>query len=49
MLPFVEVDLKKIAARVLESAKDLCVSKSVRNPDTLLNLTAGLIIAGSWL
>ncbi|XP_058083480.1 universal stress protein PHOS34 [Magnolia sinica] len=29
VLPFVEVDLKKIAARVVEKAKELCRSKSV--------------------
>ena len=28
--PFVDTDLKKIAARVVERAKELCHSKSVR-------------------
>ncbi|KAF6142440.1 hypothetical protein GIB67_039404 [Kingdonia uniflora] len=31
VMPFVEVDLKKIAARVLEKAKDICTSKLVND------------------
>ncbi|KAK1294053.1 hypothetical protein QJS10_CPA16g01524 [Acorus calamus] len=31
VLPFVEVDLKKIASRVIEQARELCISKSVHN------------------
>jgi hypothetical protein len=29
VLPMVDADLKKIAARVVEKAKELCISKSV--------------------
>ena len=29
VLPYVDADLKKIAARVVEKAKELCLSKSV--------------------
>lgn len=31
MLPYVDIDLKKIAARVLERAKETCTAKSVLN------------------
>ncbi|GLT77881.1 hypothetical protein SLA2020_494360 [Shorea laevis] len=31
VLPLVEADLKKIAARVVEKAKELCISKSVHD------------------
>ncbi|XP_027117480.1 universal stress protein PHOS34-like [Coffea arabica] len=31
VLPYVDVDLKKIAARVLESAKEICSAKSVND------------------
>ncbi|XP_059439099.1 universal stress protein PHOS34-like [Corylus avellana] len=31
VLPMVEADLKKIAARVVEKAKELCISKSVND------------------
>ncbi|GMY16913.1 universal stress protein PHOS34 [Fagus crenata] len=31
VLPFVETDLKKIAARVIGKAKEICTSKSVNN------------------
>uniref|UniRef100_A0A2N9J1S0 UspA domain-containing protein n=1 Tax=Fagus sylvatica TaxID=28930 RepID=A0A2N9J1S0_FAGSY len=31
VLPFVEADLKKIASRVIEKAKEICTSKSVIN------------------
>lgn len=29
VLPYVEMDLRKIAARVLEKAKEICTAKSV--------------------
>uniref|UniRef100_A0A5B6YVE3 Putative Adenine nucleotide alpha hydrolases-like superfamily protein n=1 Tax=Davidia involucrata TaxID=16924 RepID=A0A5B6YVE3_DAVIN len=31
VLPYVEADLKKIAARVIEKAKEICISKSVND------------------
>ncbi|KAK8630778.1 hypothetical protein V6N13_079554 [Hibiscus sabdariffa] len=31
VLPYVDADLKKIASRVVEKAKDLCISKSVHD------------------
>ncbi|XP_052192054.1 universal stress protein PHOS34 [Diospyros lotus] len=31
VLPYVDSDLKKIAARVIEKAKEICLSKSVNN------------------
>ncbi|PIA61429.1 hypothetical protein AQUCO_00300741v1 [Aquilegia coerulea] len=31
VIPYVEIDLKKIAARVVEKAKELCTNKSVNN------------------
>ena len=39
ILPFVESDLKKIAARVLEKAKETCISKSVN--DVILEVGEG--------
>ncbi|KAK1315541.1 hypothetical protein QJS10_CPA05g00416 [Acorus calamus] len=39
VLPFVEADLKKIASRVVEKAKELCVSKSVHG--VLLEVVEG--------
>nr|GMC94648.1 universal stress protein PHOS34 [Ipomoea batatas] len=32
MLPYVDSDLKKIAARVIEQAKEICATKSVDEP-----------------
>ncbi|CAM8962502.1 unnamed protein product [Rhodiola kirilowii] len=39
VLPFIEADLKKVAARVLEKAKEICVSKQVT--DVLLEVMEG--------
>ncbi|KAJ8422348.1 hypothetical protein Cgig2_015343 [Carnegiea gigantea] len=39
VLPYVESDLKKIAARVVEKAKELCISKSVN--DVLVEVVEG--------
>ncbi|OVA16562.1 Universal stress protein A [Macleaya cordata] len=39
VLPIVEVDLKKIAARILEKAKEICIRKSVN--DVLLEVVEG--------
>ncbi|RWR76515.1 Universal stress protein A [Cinnamomum micranthum f. kanehirae] len=39
ILPYVEVDLRKIAAHVIEKAKQLCVSKSVT--DVLVEVVEG--------
>lgn len=35
VLPIVDKDLKRIAARVIENAKELCIRKSVFNFSTL--------------
>lgn len=37
ILPFVESDLKKTAARVVEKAKEICTSKSVNHHPVLAN------------
>ncbi|KAL3517445.1 hypothetical protein ACH5RR_020034 [Cinchona calisaya] len=39
VLPYVDSDLKKIAARVVESAKEICIAKSVN--DVTLEVTEG--------
>lgn len=46
VLPFVEADLKRIASRVLEKAKEICCSKSVR-PDRLWTQMVASLFPGS--
>lgn len=45
VLPFVEADLKKIAARIIEKAKEFCTSRSVT---IFFLLWDSLLISFDW-